>query len=171
MVNIIKGQCCSVHCKKIPIIVHTNLIIVEAKQCLNSKYTVQSEMLPNVMLPSAISLYILLIKNKSKKHWPPGLWGLPSSEPSTICSPHSRRSCLGRLTRCSCPLQLLLRRCPTPMLVSCPRNNPQVAGDIRAENTHTTHANTMEPISFWCSKLGCIFWLYSSVYIDLLHGK
>jgi hypothetical protein len=35
MVNIIKGQCCSVHCKKIPIIVHTNLIIVEAKECLN----------------------------------------------------------------------------------------------------------------------------------------
>jgi hypothetical protein len=31
--------------------------------------------------------------------------------------------------------------------------------------------NTMEPISFWCRKLGCIFWLYSSIYIDLLHGK
>jgi hypothetical protein len=51
------------------------------------------------------------------------------------------------------------------------RNNPQVVGEIRAENTHTTHVNTMKPISFWCSKLGCIFWLYSSVYIDLLHEK
>jgi hypothetical protein len=52
-----------------------------------------------------------------------------------------------------------------------PRNNPQVAGEIRAEKAHTTHANTMKLISFWCSKLGYVFWLYSSVYIDLLHGK
>jgi monomeric isocitrate dehydrogenase len=52
-----------------------------------------------------------------------------------------------------------------------PRNNPQVVGEIRAENTHTTHVNTMEPISFWCSKLGYVFWLYSSVYIDILHEK
>jgi hypothetical protein len=52
-----------------------------------------------------------------------------------------------------------------------PRNNPQVVGEIRAEKTHPTHLNTMEPISFWCSKLGCIFWLYSSIYIDLLHEK
>jgi hypothetical protein len=57
------------------------------------------------------------------------------------------------------------------LLEPCPRNNPQVTGEIRAEDTHITHANTMKPISFWCSKLGCIFWLYSSVYIDLLHGK
>jgi hypothetical protein len=38
-----------------------------------------------------------------------------------------------------------------------PRNNPQVADEIRAEKTHTTHVNTMKLISFWCSKLGCIF--------------
>jgi hypothetical protein len=38
-----------------------------------------------------------------------------------------------------------------------PRNNPQVADEIRAEKTHTTHANTVELISFWCSKLDCIF--------------
>jgi hypothetical protein len=57
------------------------------------------------------------------------------------------------------------------LLEPCPRHNPQVAGKIRAKNTRTTHANTMELISFWCSKLGYIFWLYSSVYIDLLHGK
>jgi hypothetical protein len=43
--------------------------------------------------------------------------------------------------------------------------------ESRAEKTHTTHANTIEPISFWCSKLGYIFGLYSSIYIDLLHGK
>jgi hypothetical protein len=41
------------------------------------------------------------------------------------------------------------------------RNNPQVVGEIRAKKTHTTHMNTMKLISFWCSKLGCIFWLYS----------
>jgi hypothetical protein len=28
------------------------------------------------------------------------------------------------------------------------RNNPQVASDIRAEKTHITHVNTMEPILF-----------------------
>jgi hypothetical protein len=49
--------------------------------------------------------------------------------------------------------------------------NPQVVGEIRAENIHTTHKNTIKPISFWYSKLDCIFWLYSSVYIDLLHEK
>jgi hypothetical protein len=51
------------------------------------------------------------------------------------------------------------------------RNNPQVAGEIKAEKTHTTHVNTMELILFWCSKLDCVFWLYSSVYINLLHRK
>jgi hypothetical protein len=51
------------------------------------------------------------------------------------------------------------------------RNNPQVVGKIRVEKVHITHANIIEPISFWCSKLGCIFWLYSSIYIDLLHEK
>jgi hypothetical protein len=30
-------------------------------------------------------------------------------------------------------------------------------GEIRAENTHTNHTNTIEPISFWCNKLGYIF--------------
>jgi hypothetical protein len=29
-----------------------------------------------------------------------------------------------------------------------PRNNPQVAGEIRAEKIYTTHVNTMEPILF-----------------------
>jgi hypothetical protein len=52
---------------------------------------------------------------------------------------------------------------------SRPRNNHQVT--IRADKTHITHANTMEPILIWCSKLGCIFLLYFSVYIDLLHRK
>jgi hypothetical protein len=52
-----------------------------------------------------------------------------------------------------------------------PRNNPQVVGEIRAEKTYTTHMNTMESISFCCSKFGCIFCSDSSVYIDLLHGK
>jgi hypothetical protein len=51
------------------------------------------------------------------------------------------------------------------------RNNPQVVGEIRVEKAHTTYVNTMRPISFWCSKFGCVFWLYSSVYIDLLHEK
>jgi hypothetical protein len=32
-----------------------------------------------------------------------------------------------------------------------PRNNPQVADEIRAEKIHTTHMNTMESISFWYS--------------------
>jgi hypothetical protein len=62
-------------------------------------------------------------------------------------------------------------KCFLSLLEPCLRNNPQVAGEIRAENTHTTHAKTMELISFWCSKLGYDFLLYSSVYIDLLHGK
>jgi hypothetical protein len=57
------------------------------------------------------------------------------------------------------------------LLEPCRRNNPQVVGEIRAEKTHTTHVNIIELISFWCCKLGCIFWLYCSVYIDLLHGK
>jgi hypothetical protein len=51
------------------------------------------------------------------------------------------------------------------------RNNPQVAGEIRAEKIHTTHTNIMKVISFWCSKLDCIFCLYSFVYIDLLYEK
>jgi hypothetical protein len=51
------------------------------------------------------------------------------------------------------------------------RNNHQVVSEIRAENTHITHANTMEPILFWCGKLDYIFWLYSSVYIDILYEK
>jgi hypothetical protein len=57
------------------------------------------------------------------------------------------------------------------MLELCLKNNPQVAGEIRAKNTYTTLMNTMELISFWCSKHGCIFLLYSSTYIDLLHEK
>jgi hypothetical protein len=113
MVNIIKGRDVLSIVKKIPIIVHTNLIIVEAKQFLKSKDTDQRE-----MLSSAISLPILLIKTKSKekfkKHLPPGPWGLPLSEASTTCSPHSRKSCLDRLTWWSCPLQRRLRRCSTP---------------------------------------------------------
>jgi hypothetical protein len=31
--------------------------------------------------------------------------------------------------------------------------------------------NILAPISFWYSKLGYVFWLYSSVYIDILHEK
>jgi hypothetical protein len=57
------------------------------------------------------------------------------------------------------------------VLESCLRNNPQVAGDIRVENTHTIHTNKMKPISFCCSKLGYVFLLYFSVYIDLLYEK
>jgi hypothetical protein len=49
--------------------------------------------------------------------------------------------------------------------------DPQVASEIRAKKSHITHVNTMEPFSFWCSKLGCVFLLYSSIYIDLLHEK
>jgi hypothetical protein len=43
--------------------------------------------------------------------------------------------------------------------------------EIRVEKTHTTHVNIIELILFWYNKLDCIFWLYFSVYIDLLHEK
>jgi hypothetical protein len=38
-----------------------------------------------------------------------------------------------------------------------PMSNPQVVSKIRVEKAHITHVNTMEPISFWCSKLDCVF--------------
>jgi hypothetical protein len=53
------------------------------------------------------------------------------------------------------------------MLEPYPRNNH--TGEIRANNTHITHANIMESISFWCSKFGYVFCVYSSVYIDILY--
>jgi hypothetical protein len=43
------------------------------------------------------------------------------------------------------------------MLEPCPRNNPQVVDKIRADNTHTTHVNTIEPILFLCNKLDFVF--------------
>jgi hypothetical protein len=51
------------------------------------------------------------------------------------------------------------------------RNKSQVAGEIRVKKTHTTQTNIIEPILFWYNKFGCVFWLHSSVYIDLLHRK
>jgi hypothetical protein len=33
-------------------------------------------------------------------------------------------------------------------LESCPRNKHQVVDDIRYENTHITHTNTIKPILF-----------------------
>jgi hypothetical protein len=39
------------------------------------------------------------------------------------------------------------------MLEPRPKNNSQVESEIRAENTHITHTNTIELISFWYSML------------------
>jgi hypothetical protein len=54
-------------------------------------------------------------------------------------------------------------------LVNVGRNKPQVVDEIKVKGTHITHVNTIESILFWYNKFDCVFWLYSSFYIDLLH--
>jgi hypothetical protein len=54
-------------------------------------------------------------------------------------------------------------------LVNVGRNKPKVVDAIRVKDIHITHLNTIESILFWYNKFDYIFWLYSSVYIHLLH--